>query len=549
MTRLHLSPAVLGLSILAALAGCGGGDGDDDAAAVPLNATEACANVASAGLAATTLAAQHNADGAATVAGTALNAHCVVDGKTNERIGINGKTFQIGFRLRMPDNWNGRLVFVGGGGNDGSVGNAVGPNVGPITAMVPAIQQGYAVVSTDGGHTGGAGADFGSDSIARVDHAYNAFDVTAVNAKALIAKRYGRGPDKSYFIGGSGGGRQGMMFTQRFPSYFDGVIASYPAMRVASGGTIGAMWNHIQFTAIAPVENGAPILSKAYSDADLNLTAAKILEQCDALDGTADGMVNNFKACHFDPVVLQCPGAKTATCLTAPQVTALRRLFSGPVNSAGTSLYVGQVTDPGISTAGWRAWALGSSTTATPDSRYVTLMQDALRWEFFTPPDPTFNGLAFNFDTDPARMAWTSSIYDTYRDDRLTAYKARGGKLMFVHGLADPIFSAKDTVDYVERLAANNGGMTAAQAFVRLFLMPGAVHGPGGRSTDLVDLLTPMVEWVEKGNAPDSLLAGAPANHAWFPNRTRPLCPYPTFAKYRGSGSIESAASFSCEVS
>ena len=317
-------------------------------------------------------------------------------------------------------------------------------------------------------------------------------------------------------------------------------------MRVASGGTIAAMWNHIQFTAIAPVENGAPILSKAYSDADMTLIADKILEQCDSLDGLADGMVNHYKACNFDPVVLQCAAAKTPTCLTAPQVTAMRRLFSGPVDSGGRPLYVGQVTDPGISRIGWRQWALGTSTTAEPNSRYVTLMADALRWEFFTPPDTTFNPLSFNFDTDPLRMAATSSVYDTYRDDQLAAYKARGGKLMFVHGLADPIFSAHDTVDYVERLAANNGGLDALQSWTRLFLMPGAVHGPGGRSTDLVDLLTPMVDWVEKGIAPDTLQAAAPANHDLFANRTRPLCVYPNFAKYNGTGNPEQAASFSC---
>jgi hypothetical protein len=542
---LRLTAIAAAVAVTTFVVGCGGSDDDADPT---VTAAAACTALAQAGLPVTTLAAAHNLEGAATVAGTALTAHCVVDGKTNERIGVDGKTYQIGFRLRLPDNWNGRLVFVGGGGNDGNVGNAVGPNVGAIGSMVPAIQQGYAVVSTDGGHTGGAGADFGSDPIARIDHAYNAFDKTAVHAKALVARRYGRAPDKSYFIGGSGGGRQGMMFTQRFPTYFDGVIASYPAMRVASGGTIAAMWNHIQFTAIAPLENGAPILSKAYSDADLNLIADKILEQCDRLDGLADGMVNNHQACAFDPVVLQCTDAKTPTCLTAPQVTAMRRLFSGPVNSAGTSLYVGQVTDPGISRLGWRQWALGTSTSAEPNSRYLTLMADALRWEFFTPPDPTFNPLSFNFDTDPLRMAATSSVYDTFRDDRLTAYKARGGKLMFVHGLADPIFSAHDTIDYVERLAANNGGMAAAQSFVRLFLMPGAVHGPGGRSTDLVDLLTPMVEWVEKGVAPEALTAGAPANHDLFPNRTRPLCVYPKFAKYSGTGNSELAASFTCQT-
>jgi feruloyl esterase len=204
------------------------------------------------------------------------------------------------------------------------------------------------------------------------------------------------------------------------------------------------------------------------------------------------------------------------------------------------------VADPAIDQPGWRAWTLGSSTTATPGSLYNLLMADALRWEFFTPPDPTFVALNFNIDTDPARMAAYSSVYDTYADDSLAPYKARGGKLMFVHGLADPIFSAHDTVDYYERLAAKNGGIATTQAFARLFTVPGENHCSGGRATDQFDVLTPMVNWVEKGEAPDTILAGASATNPLFANRTRPLCPYPKFAKYSGTGSVESAASFVC---
>jgi feruloyl esterase len=337
-----------------------------------------------------------------------------------------------------------------------------------------------------------------------------------------------------------------MMFTQRFPEYFDGVIAHAPAMRVSSGATVAAMWNNQQLTQIAPVENGAPILSKAFSDADLQLVSSKILDRCDSLDGLADGMVNHFKACNFQPAELQCTGAKTDSCLTAAQVGALKAVFGGPVNGAGQRLYAGQVADPAVDQPGWRAWTLGASTTATPDSRYNTLMADALRWEFFTPSDPGFQALDFDIDTDPARMTAYSSVYDTYADDRLTAFKAAGGKLMFLHGLADPIFTAHDTVDYYERLAGNNGGVAATQAFSRLFAIPGENHCSGGRATDQVDALSAMVEWVEKGQAPDKLLAAAAPTHPLFPNRTRPLCAYPKYARYDGSGPVEDAASFTC---
>ncbi|OYV01569.1 MAG: tannase/feruloyl esterase family alpha/beta hydrolase, partial [Burkholderiales bacterium PBB5] len=319
-----------------------------------------------------------------------------------------------------------------------------------------------------------------------------------------------------------------------------------PAMRVAIGATVAAMWNNQQLTAAPPLEGGSPILSKAFSNSDLTLVSSSILAQCDAADGLADGMVNHVKACHYNPAVLQCSGAKTDSCLSAAQVTALQKLFDGPRTSAGLKLYAGQVTDPVIDQAGWRAWTLGSSTTAVPTSLYNLLMADALRWEFFTPSDPSFQALAFNIDSDPQRMVAESSIYDTYADDKLAAYKARGGKLMLVHGLADPIFSAHDTVDYYERLATNNGGVAAVQAFSRLFLVPGENHCGGGRATDLIDVLTPMVAWVEKGSAPDRITAAAAANHPLFANRTRPLCAWPQYARYNGSGNPEDAASFTC---
>lgn len=537
------SRVLLALPItIASLSACGGSDDP------PPTAQDQCAAVARTALNATTLSTTYRAEGTVTAGTPAvpMPAHCVVDASTNARVGVDGKNYAIGYRLTLPDNWNGRFLFMGGGGNDGTIGAATGTNVGPLNDLRPALARGYAVVNTDGGHTGTAASDFATDPLAKIDHAYNAFDKTAVNAKALINARYGRGPDKSYFVGCSGGGRQGMMFTQRFPSYFDGVIVHAPAMRVSSGATVAAMWNNQQFTNIAPIEGGSPILSKAYTAADMALVSGAILAQCDALDGATDGMVGNWKACNFNPAVLQCPGAKDATCLSAAQVTGLQRLFDGPRNTANVKLYAGQVADPAVDQPGWRAWTLGSSPTATPSSLYNLLMADALRWEFFTPSDPTFVALNFNIDTDPLRMAAYSSIYDTYADDRLTAYQARGGKLMFLHGLADPIFTANDTADYYERLAANHGGLTAVQSFSRFFPVPGENHCSGGRATDQFDVLTPMVNWVENGTAPASIAARAAATNAYFPNRTRPLCPYPKFAKYSGTGSLEDAANFSC---
>ncbi|RYY80999.1 MAG: tannase/feruloyl esterase family alpha/beta hydrolase, partial [Comamonadaceae bacterium] len=350
-----------------------------------------------------------------------------------------------------------------------------------------------------------------------------------------------------YFQGCSGGGRQAMMFSQRFPDYFDGIVAIAPAMRVSSGATIAAMWNNIEFTKVAPKDGeGRRILAQAFSDADLKLVADAVVDACDAKDGAADGMVNNFQACNFNPAVLQCTGAKADDCLSGDQVGALQKVFSGPRTSSGTKLYAGQPWDPGLAAGGWRAWTLGFAPTATPSSAYNTLMSDALRHEFFTPPDPTFDILTFDFDKDPARMEAFSKVYDTYRDATLAKYRDGGGKLLFVHGMSDPIFSALDTQDYYERLAKNNGGIAKTQDFARAFFVPGMNHCSGGPATDSFDPLQATVDWVEKGKAPDVIAAAALPTNASFPNRTRPLCAYPKFAKYKGTGSLEDAANFTC---
>lgn len=478
--------------------------------------------------------------------GAFLPGHCVVTGRIGERIGEGGRTFATGFELSLPDTWNGRFLYLGGGGNDGILRDTSLSSSISIGTPSP-LGQGFAVVSTDAGHSGQVAATFGPDARARIDHAFDSHDKTARAAKGLIRERYGRKPDFSYFSGCSGGGRQGMMFSQRFPEHFDAITAGAPAMRVSSGATVAAMWNTQKFTAIAPRDaQGAAILSKAFSNADLDLLAKGINQACDAADGLADGMVNHVQACRFDPAVLQCTGAKTDACLSPAQVGALKDVFAGPRDSAGRALYAGQPWDPGVAAPGWRAWTLGSSTTAKPDSRYHFLMVDALQHEFVTPPDPTLEALNFNFDRDPARMKWFSAVYDTYEDTRLDAYRRRGGKLLFIHGMSDPIFSAQEMLAYYQQLAANNGGVERTKQFARAFVVPGMTHCSGGPATDTYDSVQAMVDWVEKGVAPDRIHAVAAPNNAWFPNRSRPLCPFPQYAKYKGTGNPEDASSFAC---
>ncbi|MEI7444458.1 MAG: tannase/feruloyl esterase family alpha/beta hydrolase [Burkholderiales bacterium] len=473
--------------------------------------------------------------------GPLLAAHCRVTGRMNERTGIDGKPYHTGFELRLPAAWNGRLLYQGGGGNDGVVRPAVGPQAAPGYAL----NRGFAVVTTDAGHQGPT-ADFGFDPQARVDNAYAAHDRVAVVAKDLVRRFYGKAADRSYFIGCSGGGRQGMMFTQKFPQHFDGVIAMAPAMRVSKGATIAAAWDTQRLAAIAPrADDGRPVISRALSDGDLGLIRDRILQSCDAADGLADGLVSNPAACRFDIGSLACPREKTAQCLAPQQVDALQRMIAGPRDSAGRALYFSWPWDPGIGHPAndWRMWRLGTSSTGDANSRHVFLMQDALQGYFVTPPDRSLSIYRFDFDRDPARMDAHEWMFGTADDVKLERFKARGGRLLLATGLADPIFSPHETVDYYERLAAEHG--PSAGDFARLFLIPGMGHCAGGAATDSWDGLGALVDWVENGRAPERIVA---AGTTVFPGRTRPLCPYPQYAHYDGRGNPEDAASFQCRV-
>jgi feruloyl esterase len=471
-------------------------------------------------------------------------AHCVVRGSAARRTGVDGKPYETRFELRLPTTWSGRFLYQGGGGNDGTAAPAVGRNTGSFPDT--GLQRGFSVATTDAGHQG-ATAEFGVDPVARVDHAYAAHERTYTIAMAIQSRYYGRAPNHNYFVGCSGGGRQGMMFAQRYPAYFDGIAICAPAMSVSSGATIAAAWDTQTYLAAAPVDaNGQRVLSRAFSDADLSLVSRSITTACDVADGAADNMVLRPDACRFDPKTLLCAGGKDANCLTSDQVSALQRAFGGPRTSSGRTLYVGQAWDPGIAAPGWRQWKLGSSQTGTPNSANTTLMAGALAYEFVTPPDPSLAITRFDFDRDPERMQPFSQVYDTYRDAMLAGFRARGGKLLIFHGMADPIFSALESIDYYQRLSRNNGGSDATARWARLFLVPGMNHCAGGPATDSFDGLGAIVNWVEKGAAPARIDASASPRTTYFPRRTRPLCAYPAYARYSGTGSLEDGANFSC---
>lgn len=473
--------------------------------------------------------------------GEPLPEHCLLRGRIDERRGADGEPYHTGFELRLPSAFSGRFLYQGGGGNDGVLNNAVGRNTGALGWADNALQRGFAAASTDAGHQSPEPL-FGLDPQARIEHAWRAHARTAETAKALIESYYGRPPARSYFIGCSGGGRQGMMFTQRFPKFFDGVVAQAPAMRVSEGATIAAAWTVQKFMAIAPRgADGRPVLANALLPAQLERLGKEVLDRCDAADGLVDGIVADTALCRINPARLLCPAAGEG-CLSPAQVEALRDVMAGPRTRAGGKLYFSWPWDPGMAAPGWRAWTLGTAQQGAPNARHITLMSGALGLEFATPPDATLTTLNFDFERDPFRLRAFHREYGTADDVVLRGFRDRGGKLLLIHGMADPIFSAFETVDYHERLVGANGDAATAR-FARTFLVPGMNHCAGGPATDAFDGLATIVDWVENGRVPERIVArGTTA----LPGVERPLCPYPKIARYTGSGDVNKAESFEC---
>ena len=446
-----------------------------------------------------------------------IPSHCRVEGMINERTGADGRTYGIGFELALPNNWNNRFLFQGGGGYNGSVR----PPVGAAAAGdVPGIARGFAVVSTDTGHKGATfDRTYDVDQQASIDFAQVAVDRVAVLSKQIIAHYYGQPAQYSYFAGCSTGGREGMLMTQRYPAEFDGVISGDPAMRTGFS-QIGNNWSAVAFNQIAPKDDsGKPQPNKVFSESDIKLIVTGILNACDANDGLKDGMVFNTRACKFDPDVLVCKAGKNDSCLTPQQTAAIKKAFAGPHNSRGDLVYPMNGFDAGIA-------------NLLPSPK--------------PPANPPTNAPPVSIDVDARLFSLLGNPLEAITDTtwtNLSTFSAHGGKLLFYHGMSDQAFSAMDTLDYYQRMAKANGGMDKVQNWSRMFLVPGMYHCRGGEfALDNFDLLTPLVNWVEKGTAPDSVVAKGKA----FPGRTRPLCAYPKYAFYTGKGDPEDAKNFVC---
>ncbi len=461
----------------------------------------------------------------------ALPEHCEIIGRINERAGINGQRYAINFRLRLPVTWNGRFFFQGGGGSNGAIGNALGALQGQQPAV--ALTLGYAVVSQDSGHDNmvnndparGGTTTFGFDPQARLDFGYNSYDQVTLVSKKIIRQYYGRAPVRSYYVGCSEGGREGLMMSQRFPDYFDGILACSPGLRLPRAAVAEA-WDSQAFAAAARAANltdanNQPLINKSFSDEDLRLVSSAVLDACDRLDGVTDGMVQSFSACTtavVEPTLsaLTCAGAKTDSCLSRAQVTALKTVFGGARTSSGEMAYAGWAWDAGIGgkiadtyNQGWRSWKLGAYSAPGNSAINLTLGASALATIFVTPPAATSStgmpaaAYALAFDVNGYRRA-LSNTAEMYRESALdfmkadstdlSAFKSHGGKLMIAHGVSDPIFSILDTINWWSDVNTANGGR--ASRFVRLFAVPGMNHCSGGPSTDQFDAFGALVNWV-----------------------------------------------------
>ncbi len=450
--------------------------------------------------------------------------YCRVDGVLDPRVGADGKPYAIGFEIALPDAWNGRFLFQGGGGLNGSIT----PPLGLAGAgNTPALARGFAVVSTDTGHKGAVfDAAFMKDQLASLDFAYVAVGRVAILSKEIIARYYGHPAQHSYFAGCSTGGREAMLMSQRYPTYFDGIISGDPAMRTGYSN-IGLAYARAAFARIAPKDaSGKPKPVEDFSNGDKELLAHSIMAACDALDGIKDGMIFDTRGCRYDPKVLECRGRKTPSCLTARQVGALEQAFGGPKDSRGHDVYAPFPWDTG------HLRGQGGPFSSFLPNRGPNILAGVEQ--------------PINVDIDTLVARVHDNENETLTDTtwtNLNSFFAHGGKIVFYHGTSDPVFSAFDTLAYYERMAAANGGLEATMKSSRFYFVPGMQHCAGGPATlDRFDLLGAVVDWVENGRAPDSVIATGKA----FPGRSRPLCAYPKHAQYRGQGNPEDAASFQC---
>ncbi|MSO97229.1 MAG: tannase/feruloyl esterase family alpha/beta hydrolase [Rhodospirillaceae bacterium] len=451
------------------------------------------------------------------------------------------------FELRLPTTtWNGKFLMQGCGGMCGILNMA---------AAEDSLVRGYAVVNTDMGHTGaGFIANWAyNDLQAEVDFGYRATHVVAVAAKAIVGAYYGKPPAYSYFNGCSTGGRQGMVEAQRFPADFDGIVSGAPVLNEIGDGTLHLLWS----ARANAGPDGKPILDAR----KLPKIRDAVIAKCDALDGVTDNVLQDPRRCGFKPEDMQCKGADKADCLTTAEVGVVNRIYNGAHNSKGEKIFPG-----GMSRGSEYEWsppfvgltqAGGTKTHGAILNRNSMIYQFTQYLTFFNDPGPSYNPMTFDWDRDPSRLMLTETIYNAQNPD-LRRFKAAGKKLILYHGWDDAEIPPGLSVDYYETATNTMGGPAATREFFRLFMIPGMAHCRRGVGADGFDPAISLEAWVEKDQAPDSILthkmakdqpyAGLPRlrfplkreDYTW----TRPVYAYPDVAAWNGQGDWQDPANW-----
>ena len=424
------------------------------------------------------------------------------------------KDSEIRIEVWLPQaGWNGKLQSVGNGGWSGAI------NYGGLAS---AVRRGYASASTDTGHSGGS-AEFAFGHPEKlIDFAYRSEHEMTVKAKAVIAAFYGSGPKLSYWNGCSSGGKQGLKEAQKYPEDYDGIIAGAPANNWV------ALLSSDMMNSVALLKDPGSRIPPA----KLAALHKAAVESCDAVDGLKDGLIGDPTRCSFDPAALLCKGAESETCLTAAQVAAAKAVY-GPFQNPRTHKEI----FPGLEPASEPGWIAFGGTGPFPISndyfRYV--IHKSPGWDFRTFDADQDVALAEKLDHDNILKAV---------DPNLKKFVAHGGKLIVYHGWTDNLIAPRNSINYFNSVLPYLGGPEKTGASVRLFMAPGMNHCAGGDGPNAFDMVAALEQWVEQGKAPERVTASHRTGGQV--DRTRPLCPYPQVAKYKGTGSMDDAENFAC---
>jgi feruloyl esterase len=421
--------------------------------------------------------------------------------------------------LPTPAKWNGKFNGVGNGGLAGSIGYA---------AMNTALGLDYATASTDTGHVGGNGSWAMGRPELLVDFASRGIHVMTIDAKLIIQAYYSSLPKYSYFTGCSGGGGQALSELQRYPLDYNGIVAGAPASNVTH------MWPGEQWAQWVNLKDPAGTIPAAKLPAIKNAALAA----CDANDNVKDGIIQDPRTCKFDPATIQCSGADSATCLTPAQVTTVKTIYAG-------------MKDPTTGKQFWPPYMIGTElnwaqrlgTPGGPPLAYFKYFYfNDMNWDWKTLDFNDPKSFQLLYDADAKLRGVLNST-----DPDIGSFKSAGGKFILYHGWQDQNISPINSINYYDSIVAMQGGMTNTLTFARLFMMPGVGHCGGGEGATAAvpDLLVAISNWVEKGQAPESISASHNGPDG-KPDLTRPLCVFPNVEVYKGSGDVKDAANFTC---